>query len=390
MSSDNNLGNHVIGTRSFHPHWCYQCNRTVRIAPSSNPSDVVCPRCFGQFVREIDVGIRPRLFIDYTDYDPSPEARLLEALTLMLDPPIGRRRFNSVLYDQDEEASQYGALIPWLGHRHHAHINQEGTDTWDPAAQSTNQPPPPPPRPAGRTRRRNHSFDGTTMTIENSSTEAETESRRRNRPRSWIILRPIDPSSPFSPILHPENPGTPRVNIRDYFFGPGMNELIEELTQNDRQGPAPAPESAISSILTIKIKESHLNKDTEYCPVCKEEFELGGEAKELPCKHIYHKDCIVPWLRLHNSCPVCRHELPVEVGEANSVGVGRGGGGSDEGSSVGNNQRNMRWSRLATFWPFRSRYRQIAPRRDHHHYHHHSHTSSRPSANQWWHSCCIL
>lgn len=39
---------------------------------------------------------------------------------------------------------------------------------------------------------------------------------------------------------------------------------------------------------------------------------IDDETKELPCKHMYHTDCIVPWLSMRNSCPVCRFQMPVD------------------------------------------------------------------------------
>uniref|UniRef100_A0A3Q7FND9 RING-type E3 ubiquitin transferase n=1 Tax=Solanum lycopersicum TaxID=4081 RepID=A0A3Q7FND9_SOLLC len=103
-------------------------------------------------------------------------------------------------------------------------------------------------------------------------------------------------------------------NLGDYFLGPGLEQLIQQLAENDpnRHGTPPAAKSAVAGLPDIKITEELLDSDSSQCAVCKDTFELGMEAKQIPCKHIYHKDCIMPWLELHNSCPVCRYELPTD------------------------------------------------------------------------------
>lgn len=41
---------------------------------------------------------------------------------------------------------------------------------------------------------------------------------------------------------------------------------------------------------------------------------MGSTVTIMPCHdhHVFHPDCLAPWLREHNSCPVCRHELPTD------------------------------------------------------------------------------
>jgi len=148
--------------------------------------------------------------------------------------------------------------------------------------------------------------------------------------------------------------GPRRGDFGDYFMGSGLEELIEQLTMNDRRGPPPAARSSIDAMPTIRITQAHLRSDS-HCPVCKEKFELGSEAREMPCDHIYHSECIVPWLVQHNSCPVCRVELPPQ-GQMSSRGSSRsnsGGNGSSRGreSDRPNNGRRNPFSFL---WPFRS------------------------------------
>lgn len=106
------------------------------------------------------------------------------------------------------------------------------------------------------------------------------------------------------------------ASVSEFLLGSGFDRLLEQLSQMEINGigryeQPPASKAAIESMPTIEIGDAHVDTE-QYCAVCKEAFELGAEAREMPCKHIYHSDCILPWLALRNSCPVCRHELPAE------------------------------------------------------------------------------
>ncbi|XP_043690443.1 probable E3 ubiquitin-protein ligase RHC2A [Telopea speciosissima] len=112
------------------------------------------------------------------------------------------------------------------------------------------------------------------------------------------------------------------ASMSDFLMGSGFDRLLDQLAQIEVNGVGrcehpPASKAAVESMPTIEIVASHVVTES-HCAVCKEPFELGSEAREMPCKHIYHPDCILPWLSLRNSCPVCRHELPSDVRGRNS------------------------------------------------------------------------
>ncbi|KAG0492367.1 hypothetical protein HPP92_005765 [Vanilla planifolia] len=68
--------------------------------------------------------------------------------------------------------------------------------------------------------------------------------------------------------------------------------------------PVPATKESISSIPTIEIAEQSV-----LCAICKDDLPRGSSARLLPCSHLYHSDCIVSWLSLRNSCPLCRSPI---------------------------------------------------------------------------------
>jgi len=44
------------------------------------------------------------------------------------------------------------------------------------------------------------------------------------------------------------------------------------------------------------------------CAICLADFALKEVVNTLPCGHVYHSDCLSPWLTKSRCCPMCKRD----------------------------------------------------------------------------------
>lgn len=71
-------------------------------------------------------------------------------------------------------------------------------------------------------------------------------------------------------------------------------------------------EVAASPAVVVALPSVELRGRGVECVICKEEMREGRDVCELPCEHLFHWMCILPWLRKRNTCPCCRFSLPTD------------------------------------------------------------------------------
>ena len=59
-----------------------------------------------------------------------------------------------------------------------------------------------------------------------------------------------------------------------------------------------------------RITHIIINSDEEYindeCSICLDKFQKKNIVNRLPCRHIFHYNCLRDWLKDNNTCPLCR------------------------------------------------------------------------------------
>ncbi|XP_071907163.1 uncharacterized protein [Coffea arabica] len=68
--------------------------------------------------------------------------------------------------------------------------------------------------------------------------------------------------------------------------------------------------------LTIsKELEKEKHEEGKRCAICLEDFEPKEIVTITPCNHMFHEECIVPWVKNEGRCPVCRFAISERFGE---------------------------------------------------------------------------
>ncbi|CAJ1947250.1 unnamed protein product [Sphenostylis stenocarpa] len=106
------------------------------------------------------------------------------------------------------------------------------------------------------------------------------------------------------------------LTIQDgYVYAAEYDVLFGQFLENENalKGSPPAAKSVVESLPLVELsKEELLQGKNLACAICKDEILLEEKVRRLPCSHCYHGDCILPWLEIRNTCPVCRFELPTD------------------------------------------------------------------------------
>ncbi|KAK1421566.1 hypothetical protein QVD17_24005 [Tagetes erecta] len=271
-------------------YWCHACSRVVN--PIMELESIKCEICEGGFMEEMD-SVRSHQRQTADDSEQHGLSLWAPILLGMMNTPLHRR----VRQPQQDSEDQQGEPDPELEalrrRRNSAAILHllQGIRSFE---------------------SHNNNNNNNNNQEEESNHQGETEREREREGGRVIFINPFSQTIVVHGVDSSQN--NTFGSFGDYFLGPGLEQLLQNLAENDpnRYGTPPAQKEAVEAMPTVTIKENSFQ-----CSVCLEDIEIGTQAREMPCKHTFHGDCILPWLELHSSCPVCRYQMPADESKIN-------------------------------------------------------------------------
>ncbi|KAM9269803.1 E3 ubiquitin-protein ligase RNF128 [Cariama cristata] len=88
---------------------------------------------------------------------------------------------------------------------------------------------------------------------------------------------------------------------------------------------------------TLKQGDKETDPDGDSCAVCIEQYKPNEVVRILTCNHLFHKNCVDPWLLEHRTCPMCKCDILKVLG----VEVDVGGGAESVQATVSSRTSNV-------------------------------------------------
>lgn len=331
--SDQTHGSENSGNLNY---YCYECSAHVTLEARTN---LKCPTCQGTFLEEIT--------------DDNREEMVNDASTVGQDPTNNSAVFN----DLNDFLSAFFANFPDVapsqdpGTRQGNLTNRnEDTSNNTPNGASSSAPIEVHLAPLSASGANPESRERGNRSVHRSGRSRDRHALRSplSQPYSRVFDSEDDLTTLNSPgasgirlnlgdeLLHGlidnliaqnRSPLVLNGNPNDYAWGPGGLDAIltQMMDQLEGCGPPPCRRETIDAIPSITITADHVKAEAD-CSVCQDRYEDKEKASCLPCMHLFHKECIEPWLQLHNACPVCRKPIEGADDGGNSGGVGGNNG----------------------------------------------------------------
>jgi len=291
-----------LPTRASAPYFCFKCNKYLN---AEHVQNFLCRFCNTGFIEEIHPGVN-----NLTD-DDSPNNSNSEPFQQLLGMVLGgtpgflggpsnnasgqntANSNNASGQNTPRTATDFiqSTLMPAFLQAMANSNNASGQNTNDPSSSG------------GRTRR--HSA---------GNTDQAQQQPQQNEGGGFLeqLLTNLIPSNTSIRIQFGGGGG---MNLGDFALGDAnFDEIVTQiLNQFDPSANTQRiSDEHLQHLPRTRVNQQQVDNESQ-CTTCMDQFNYNEEVAELGCHHIFHADCLVPWLRNHNTCPICRAVVDPEA-----------------------------------------------------------------------------
>jgi hypothetical protein len=88
-----------------------------------------------------------------------------------------------------------------------------------------------------------------------------------------------------------------------------LAEALRRSTADAEEPQEQAIDEMDAAMVISTIPRIKWGCEKEECSLCLDEFSEGEELLQLKCSHVFHEQCLGPWVLKSKECPLCKQHF---------------------------------------------------------------------------------